>query len=79
MINYVRVIGAATEVNELSRDLLYFIERLNLEPEASNQIYSQGIVPRLRRAEDRFAEYCLERKPVKSEQHQSAPPTEQQK
>jgi len=53
-----RAIGVASEVRDLSRDLLYFAERLNLNPEAGLQIYQQGIEPRLRQARERLAACC---------------------
>jgi hypothetical protein len=75
------IMGVATEANELSRDLLYFAERLSLDPAAANQIYGTGILPRLRQAEAKFARYCgfVERKPAKSEAREITLPTEEAK
>lgn len=59
---------AANEVRDLSRDLLYCVERLNLSPEGGAQVFNDAILPRLRQAEERFAECCgcPEKKPVQN-------------
>jgi len=48
----------ATELNALTRDLLYFADQYQLNPDAGPRIFATGIAPRLEEARVKLASCC---------------------